>query len=100
MVNNINRVGGNFGQHDLVLKTFMIESKTIKEDTSETEFKEVYEKLDTDEKKALHDKAEGHVLAIMFLLGSRPERYGNLLVDLQNQYIRGSNQFPTTLTDA
>ena len=100
MVDSINRVGGNFGQHNLVLKTIMIESKIIKSEATDFDFQQAYERLTAPQRKDVKDKAEAQVLAIMFLLGGRPEKYGNLLVDLQNQYIRGSNQFPTTLTDA
>ena len=71
----------------------MIGSKAIKSDASEYEFNEAYEKLNAEERKALHENAEGQVLAIMFLLGGRPEKYGSLLVDLQKQYIRGSNKW-------
>ncbi|CAB9512359.1 unknown protein [Seminavis robusta] len=39
-------------------------------------------------------------LSVMFLSGSDQERYGELTIDLENDYTRGENNYPKTLDDA
>ena len=45
-------------------------------------------------------KAKESEAAITFLDNACDERYGQLKVDLSNQYSRKNNQYPTTLADA
>ncbi|KAG7363644.1 retrotransposon gag protein [Nitzschia inconspicua] len=45
-------------------------------------------------------RARDDLLAVRFIKRSDPSRYGALIADLQNQYARGNNQYPTTLDDA
>jgi hypothetical protein len=45
-------------------------------------------------------KATGNTLAYVFLRNADPARYAALLVDLENQYTRGNNQFPPDLPSA
>ena len=61
---------------------------------------EKYFDFDETSRGQLHVKVENRVLGMMFLVGGRLQRYGNLLVDLQNQFVRDNDQFPKTLTDA
>jgi hypothetical protein len=49
-----------------------------------------------DRTKSTRDKT----LAIVFLRGSDPRRYGVLMSDLANQKIRGNNQYPDDVTSA
>ena len=100
MIDSISRVGGSFGNHFLVTKTVMIDEKHVKATVSDADAKIVFDKLDKDVQQDVKHKAENRVLAMMFLLGGRPDKYQNLLVDLQNQFIRGNDQFPKTLTDS
>ena len=39
-------------------------------------------------------------LAVAFLLGADRSRYGRLIEDLENDFLQGRNNFPTTLTGA
>ena len=51
---------------------------------------------DTDTQAAIHQRE----VAMYFILGAYRNRFGNLERDLQDNFARGSNQFPTTLTAA
>jgi len=45
-------------------------------------------------------KAEEKMRAIAFMKKSDPGRYGQLMIDLENQYTLGNNQYPETVTRA
>ena len=39
---------------------------------------------------------EGY-LAVMFIMNSDKDRYGDLLVELENDFLKGSNEYPKTM---
>ena len=51
---------------------------------------------DTDAQDAIHQRE----VATYFILGADRNRFGKLQRDLQDNYARGTNQFPNTLTAA
>ena len=53
-------------------------------------------KSDADKQAAIHQRE----IATCFLLGTDKARFGKLQRDLQDNFARGTNQFPTTLTSA
>ena len=53
-------------------------------------------KSDADKQAAIHQRE----IATCFLLGADKARFGKLQRDLQDNFARGTNQFPTTLTSA
>ena len=53
-------------------------------------------KRDADKQAAIHQRE----IANCFILGADKSRFGKLQHDLQDNFARGTNQFPTTLTTA
>ena len=51
----------------------------------------------SDEKKRI---SRERALAIQFLKGADRKRFGNLLIELENQFTRGTDQYPPDLTSA
>jgi len=49
---------------------------------------------------ALSKTAQERYLAVAFLLGSDRSRYGRLIKNLENDYLQGTNHYPTTVTGA
>jgi hypothetical protein len=45
-------------------------------------------------------RAKDRYLAVMFLLNSDKKRYGSLVRDIENEYTRGTNTYPNTLSAA
>ena len=56
----------------------------------------VTDKSDADTQAAIHQRE----VATYFILGTDKNRFGKLQHDLQDNFARGTNQFPTTLTAA
>ena len=52
------------------------------------------------EREAARSQAKDEYLAILFLLNSDKKRYGNLMRDIENEYTRGTDSYPTTLSAA
>jgi uncharacterized membrane protein YgcG len=52
------------------------------------------------ELRTARETAKDEYMGIRFLRRSDPARYGALLADVENQYTRGMNSYPTTLTMA
>jgi hypothetical protein len=53
-----------------------------------------------DEKADAKKAAQEQYLAVAFLRRSDRNRYGQLLVDLENAYTRGNDRYPKTVTSA
>jgi Reverse transcriptase (RNA-dependent DNA polymerase) len=73
--------GGCIGTHDTALKA-------VPDDSG---------KLTDNERRA---KSRDATLAHLFIRHADPKRFATLIVDLDNQYSRGNNQFPVTLQNA
>lgn len=56
--------------------------------------------LDPTQKLALKKKAKERYLATAFILGADRSRYGRLIEEMENSFIKGKDEYPTTLTDA
>ena len=56
----------------------------------------VVDESDTDVQAAIHQRE----VTTYFILGADRNRFGKLQRNLQDNYARGTNQFPSTLTDA
>ena len=56
--------------------------------------------MDDNEIKSLHKEAQEKYLAVAFVLGADRARYGRLIEDLENSYLQGQNNYPTTVTAA
>jgi hypothetical protein len=57
--------------------------------------------LPTDAERAqAQDRAKDQFLAVMFLVNSDHAWYGSLVRDIENEYTRGSDTYPTTLSAA
>jgi hypothetical protein len=52
------------------------------------------------EREQARDQAKDQFLAVMFLVNSDGEWYGSLVRDIENEYTRGSDTYPTTLSTA
>jgi hypothetical protein len=53
-----------------------------------------------EEKEQARDRAKDQFLAVMFLVNSDRAQYGSLVRDIENEYTRGSDTYPTTLSAA
>ena len=92
IVENIERYGGEFGNHGAILQ-YVLDRDGLThgnkfEDLNE-EYKIIYKK-----------KARDQFLAISFLLGGTRSKYSQLVADLQNSYIMGVDQYPKDLEEA
>ena len=88
MVDNIDHIGGSFVHpkfHEDLMKKDGIED-AAKEDE---EVIEMY-----------NEKAKEKLLAIAFLMGGRQDVYGELIVDLENDFLKGKDSFPDNVTDS
>lgn len=52
------------------------------------------------ERAQAQDQAKDQYLAVMFLVNSDKKQYGGLIRDIENEYTRGSDTYPTTLSAA
>jgi len=89
-VENIKRYGGSFGDQTVYIKELM-----SRDDVEYTE-----EGMDEQVKENYVLQARQKFLAIAFLLGGRVELYGDLFTDLENDYLKGRDFFPDSVTDA
>ena len=78
---------GSFAEHSNLMKKTLRNMGVDSEGTSE-------------EWKATRQKSKEAVLAMMFLTGVDKTQYGNLLLELENNNLKGNNEYPTTLTEA
>jgi len=90
MIQNIKRYGGSFNSQPAFVKELMTkEGLDYDDDTIEKEVR-----------KEFVVKAEEKFLAIAFLLGGRTDLYGDLVTDLENDYLKGHDYFPGTIIEA
>ena len=52
------------------------------------------------EREQARERAKDQFLAVMFLMNSDRNRYGSLVRDIENEYTRGSDTYPATLSAA
>jgi len=95
MIAALDTQGGSFGQHPAIRKAAAADLLAKGEISSEH-----YNSLDADEKSLLADTAREMYLAIRFLQGSDHQRFLPLLIDLKNNFAKGTNQFPQTVQKA
>jgi len=89
-VENIKRYGGSFGNHVVYIRELM-----SRDDLDYSDIEE-----DSEIMSKYEDQASMKFLAIAFLLGGRVEIYGDLFTDLENDYLKGRDFFPDTVTEA
>ena len=100
LVQNIKRYGGTIGRHPMYIKRIMISDGTLTDTADDKEFNDKYQKLSTPDKDKLGSRAEERALGTAFLMGGNRKTYGPLLVNMQNQYLLGVDQMPSTLGEA
>jgi hypothetical protein len=59
-----------------------------------------YDTMSEAEKEEVEKEAQGRYLAVAFVLGADRLRYGRLIENLENDYLQGQNNYPTTVTAA
>jgi len=91
MTENIERYGSSFGNHPAYVKDSM-EKAGIDLDNPD----EVTEDL----LKEHELKAQQKFLGISFLLGGRSDMYEDLVIDLENDYLKGNDYFPSSVNEA
>ena len=79
MIDVLKHYGGSFADDPLLIKECYISGRTKGE--------------------AIAAAQEGAV-AIAFLLRSSKDKYGDLLIDLENQFSLGNDQYPDTMGEA
>jgi len=88
MQENIEQVGGSFVQPSIV--TSMYKRNNVS----------VSDQGDDDVKAEYEQKAKERLLAMVFLLGARADVYQELIVDLENDFLKGHDYFPINVTEA
>ena len=89
-VKNMERFGVSLSGHGVLINDL------IKNDTGIVDEKELQEEIFNMEKithEAYREKAHNKFLAACFLLGGREDVYRQFVVDLENSYMRGHNDF-------
>jgi len=87
MVDNIDHIGGSF-VHPKFTEELMEKDKLEISKQSDTVLK-TYE-----------EKAKEKLLAIAFLMGGRFDVYSDLVTDLENDFLKGQDSFPDTVTES
>ena len=59
-----------------------------------------YDTMSEIKKKEVEKEAQGRYLAVAFVLGADRQRYGRLIENLENDYLQGQNNYPSTITAA
>jgi len=90
MTETIDHLGGTFVHPGYV-------SKLIEEDEVDEEDKD---DMNEEEVQSYEDKAKNRFLALTFLSGARSEQYGDLLIELENDSLKGYDNFPSTVVEA
>jgi len=90
MTESIERYGGTFGDHEAYVREVMSQDGLDYDNDS----------LDDGVRESYFDKARKKFVAIVFLLGGKANLYNNLVVNLENDYLKGNNFFPSTVTEA
>jgi hypothetical protein len=89
LVSNTERLGSNIGNHSSHVNTIL---QAIPEIAAGG--REATEAERTQAQETVKDQ----YLAVMFLINSDKKRYGALVQDIENEYKRGSDTYPTSLT--
>ena len=100
MVRSIKEFGGTFGDQSVFIKEQMKITGAIEYDATDQEYEAAWDLLTDDQKVTYQKSAKDKFLGIAFLMGGRPSTYADLIIDLQNDYNNGIDQFPNTLTEA
>jgi hypothetical protein len=88
MVDVIDHTGGVVGKlPGLEGKLLLLKGKTLAQMTIE-------------ERAALPLESQERYLAMAFMLSANRSRYGRLLEEMENKYLKGANNWPTTVTGA
>jgi hypothetical protein len=85
-VTTIERLGGTFGIHESCVQEILT-AKNISNLTST-------------QRKEAEKEAQDRFLAVLFLENCDKHRYGDMVVDIQNNFTRKKNTYPLTLTSA
>jgi hypothetical protein len=85
-VTTIERLGGTFGIHESCVQE-ILKAKNITNPTST-------------QRKEAEKEAQDKFLAVLFLENCDKQRYGDMFVDIQNDFTRKKNTYPLTLTSA
>ena len=56
--------------------------------------------LDEDERATINAAAREIYLSCAFIVASDPKRYGRLVEELENDYTKGNNNYPTNMVKA
>jgi hypothetical protein len=88
MVDVINHTGGVVGKlPGLEGKLLLLKGKTLAQ-------------MKIKERAALPLESQERYLAMAFMLSANPSRYGRLLEEMENEYLKGTGNWPTTVTRA
>jgi hypothetical protein len=91
LVSNAERLGSNIGNHtsrvDAILQAIPEIAAGGREATEA-------------ERTQAQETVKDQYLAVMFLINSDKKRYGALVQDIENEYTRGSDTYPTSLSAA
>ena len=99
IADGIKNFGGNLGR-DLYVCGIMEKKQIIHVSSTPQEFADAYKKLSKDDHAEILNAAESKSLAVAFLMGGKPDQYGELILTLQNQYLLKNDLFPNNLTEA
>jgi len=90
MKDNILRFGGSFSPQSIFVKELMDKDGVDYDD----------ENLAPDVRHDYEQKAVEKWIATAFLLGGKSDTYSDLLSDLENDYLKGKDNFPTSIVGA
>jgi uncharacterized membrane protein YgcG len=88
LVTNADRLGGDIGGHSDRIDALLEDIAADPDMPTAVE------------RDQARDRAKDQYLAIMFLMNSDRARYGSLIRDIENEYTRGSDSYPTSLSAA
>jgi len=90
MTDTIDHLGGSFVHPGYVTK--------LKDDDEVSDADR--ESMDDEDSREYDDKAKDRFLALTFLSGARTDQYGDLLIELENDSLKGYDNFPCTVVEA
>ena len=90
MTDTINHLGGTFVQPGYLKKLMKNDGIDVEDEVSVQE----------DELRKYEEKAKMKFLALTFLSGAKADQYGDLLVDLENDSLKGYDNFPNNVVEA
>jgi len=86
MVDSIDHIGGFF-IHPKFIMELMEKDKLDEKEKQQDDIIKIYD-----------DKAKEKLLAIAFIMGGRADVYSDLVTDLENDFLKGHDSFPDTVT--